>query len=150
MAGQLKLPEQNSVILVGRLTRDPLVRFTPKGQAVASFDIAVIRRYKDSTSGEWKDDTCFVPIVVWGPSAERCRDRLKKGSPVHVEGRLSMDEWTDKTGQKRKTMQVISRRLQVLAAADSAAPGEEPAADIEQPARTPAEPAAEITDDVPF
>ncbi len=149
MAGQLKLPEQNSVILVGRLTRDPLVRFTPKGQAVASFDIAVNRRYKDSTSGEWKDDTCFVPIVVWGPSAERCRDRLKKGSPVHVEGRLSMDEWTDKTGQKRKTMQVISRRLQVLAAADSAT-GEEPAADIEQPARTPAEPAAEITDDVPF
>jgi len=152
MAATIRLPEQNQVLLVGRLTRDPDVRFTQKGQAWARFDIAVNRRYKDTSSGEWKDKTCFVPIVVWGPAAERCRDRLKKGSPVHVEGQLEMNEWTDKTGLKRKTLQVLTPRLQVLAsefpAGDTA-----PAADNEpQPpqAESQSEPTPEIMDDVPF
>ena len=146
MAMNLRLPEQNQVFIVGRLTRDPDVRFTQKGQAWAKFDVAVNRRYKDTASGEWKDDVCFVPVVVWGPAAERVRDRLKKGSPVHVEGRLSLNEWTDKSGQKRKDLQVISRRLQVLAASENAP--SEPGADIE-PAPPASEP-AEAVDDVPF
>ena len=82
MTGQIRLPEQNLVLLAGRLTRDPNVAFTQKGQAVCRFDIAVNRRYMDNTTNEWKDDVVFVPVVVWGPTAERCKDRVKKGTPV--------------------------------------------------------------------
>ncbi|MFA6583463.1 MAG: single-stranded DNA-binding protein [Elusimicrobiaceae bacterium] len=112
----IRLPEQNQVLLAGRLTRDPEVRFTQSGQALCRFDLAVNRRYKDTASNEWKDDVTFVPVVVWGQVAERCKDKLSKGSPVHVEGRLKMEEWTDKAGQKRKNMVVVSKRLQFLAA----------------------------------
>ncbi|MFH1619724.1 MAG: single-stranded DNA-binding protein [bacterium] len=112
----IKLPEQNQVLLAGRLTHDPDLRFTQKGMAVCHFDMAVNRRFKDPSSGEWKDDTTFVPVTAWGPMAERCKDKVKKGSPVHVEGRLSASEYTDKTGQKRRTMQVVARRIQFLAA----------------------------------
>ena len=115
MTAQIKLPEQNLVLLVGRLTRDPNVTFTQKGQAVCRCDIAVNRRYLDATTNEWKDDTVFVPVVVWGAAAERCKDRVKKGTPVQVEGRLTSSEYTDKnTGQTRKTMQVTARRIQIL------------------------------------
>lgn len=110
----LRLPEQNSVTLVGRLTRDPEVRVTGKGQAVCNIDIAVNRRYKDVSSGEWKDDTSFIPVVVWGDSANRCGDRLKKGHPVHVEGRLRSRNWETKEGQKRTTLEVVARRVQFL------------------------------------
>ncbi len=109
----LRLPEQNSVTLVGRLTRDPEVRFTAKGQAVCRIDIAVNRRYKD-TAGTWQDDTSFVPIVVWGEAASRCGERLKKGLAVHVEGRLQSRQWETKEGQKRNTLEVIARRVQFL------------------------------------
>lgn len=115
MTAQIKLPEQNLVLLVGRLTRDPNVAFTQKGQAVCRCDIAVNRRYLDATTNEWKDDTVFVPVVVWGAAAERCKDRVKKGTPVQVEGRLTSSEYTDKTtGQTRKSMQVTARRIQIL------------------------------------
>ena len=115
MTGQIRLPEQNLVLLAGRLTRDPNVAFTQKGQAVCRFDIAVNRRYMDNTTNEWKDDVVFVPVVVWGAAAERCKDRVKKGTPVQVEGRLTSSEYTDKnTGQTRKSMQVTARRIQIL------------------------------------
>ncbi|HOX21902.1 MAG TPA: single-stranded DNA-binding protein [Elusimicrobiales bacterium] len=139
----IRLPEQNQVLLVGRLTRDPEVRYTQKGQAVARFDIAVNRRWKDPT-GEWKEDTTFVTVVAWGPMAERCKDKLKKGLPVHVEGRLSMDEYTDKTGQKRRTLQVVARRIQFLAQATGGGAG----ADNQEGAAPVA--AQEEADDVPF
>ena len=151
MTAIIRLPEQNQVFLVGRLTRDPDVRFTQKGQSVCRFDIAVNRRYKDATSGEWKDDVTFVPVVVWGPAAERCKDRLKKGSPVHVEGRLSASEYVDKTGQKRKSMQVVSRRLQFLAYTQSPAQSAEPQAAHEaEPAAVEDTSSAGELDDVPF
>ena len=102
MSAAIKLPEQNIVLLVGRVTRDPNVSFTQKGQAVCRCDIAVNRRYLDATTNEWKDDTVFVPVVVWGAAADRCKDRVKKGTPVSVEGRLTLSEYTDKTtGQTR-------------------------------------------------
>jgi len=110
----LRLPEQNSVTLVGRLTRDPELRFTTKGSAMCRFDLAVNRRYKDATSGEWKDDTSFLPVVVWGDAANRCGERLKKGLPVHVEGRLQSRNWETKEGQKRTSIEVIARRVQFL------------------------------------
>lgn len=111
----LKLPEQNSVIITGRLTRDPDVSHTQKGSAVCAFDVAVNRRYLDKTSNEWKDDVSFIPVVAWGVIAERCKDKLKKGSPVHVEGRLASGQYTGKDGLNRKTLKVVANRIQFLA-----------------------------------
>lgn len=115
MPAQLRIPEQNIVLLVGRLTRDPFVAFTQKGQAVCRCSIAVGRRYLDKTTNDWKEDVVYVPIVIWGAAAERCKDRIRKGTPISVEGRLTMDEYTDKTtGQTRKTLQVTANRVQIL------------------------------------
>ena len=110
----IKVPELNYVCLSGRLTRDPEQRFTGKGQGVTSFDVAVNRRYKDAVSGDWKDNVVFVPISVWGPMADRCKERLRKGSPVLVEGNLVSSEYTDKSGQKRKIIRVNARHVQFL------------------------------------
>lgn len=118
----LRLPEQNSVTLVGRLTRDPEVRFTQKGQAMCRFDIAVNRRYKDGT-GNWTDDVSYIPVVVWGDAASRCGERLKKGLPVHVDGRLQSRSWETKEGQKRTSIEVIARRVQFLSRAAGAGEG---------------------------
>ncbi|MBI4057128.1 MAG: single-stranded DNA-binding protein [Elusimicrobia bacterium] len=113
----LKLPEQNQVLLIGRLTQDPELRFTNNHTPVCSFRLAMNRRYKDTSSGEWKEEATFVPIVVWRNAAERCKEKLKKGSPVQVEGRLRSREYEDKTGQKRGVLEVEARRIQFLAAA---------------------------------
>jgi len=110
----LRLLQLNDVRLVGRLTRDPEVRYTPKGQAVARLDLAVNRRYKDSL-GEWREEASFVPVTVWREAAERCRERLKKGSPLYVEGRLRSTSWETKDGQKRSGLEVEAYRLQFLA-----------------------------------
>jgi single-strand DNA-binding protein len=102
-------------MLVGRLTRDPELRRTSTGKAVCSFDIAISRRMKDQATGEWKDaDPTFVPVIVWGDQAERCGERLKKGVPVHVEGRLQTNKWEGTDGQKRSRLEVIASRVQFL------------------------------------
>jgi single-strand DNA-binding protein len=93
---------------------------TQKGQSVCGFDVAVNRRYLDSASGEWKDDVAFVPVSVFGQQADRVKDRLKKGVPVMVEGRINMNEFTDKSGQARKVLRVIANRVQILQSAQSA------------------------------
>src|SRR5579862_8297373 len=134
---QLRLLQLNDVRLVGRLTRDPEVRYTPKGQAVARLDVAVNRRYKDGT-GEWREDTTFVPITVWREAAERCRERLKKGSPLYVEGRLRSTSWETKDGQKRSGLEVEAYRLQFLAKMT----GEESGGETAEPAGGSDEPAA--------
>jgi single-strand DNA-binding protein len=111
----IRLPEQNSVIMVGRLTRDPDLRRTGTGKAVCSFDIAISRRIKNSVTGEWKDaDPTFVPVIVWGEQAERCGERLKKGSPVHVEGRLQTSKWEGNDGTKRSRLEAVASRVQIL------------------------------------
>lgn len=151
MPAQLRLPEQNVVLLVGRLTRDPNVAFTQKGQAVCRCDIAVNRRYMDKTTNEWKDDVVYVPIVIWGAAADRCKDRLKKGTPISVEGRLTSSEYTDKTtGQTRRSLQVTASRVQILefgaagASSYSDSEGVSPAVKDDVPTTDVAE------DDVPF
>jgi single-strand DNA-binding protein len=110
----LRLLQLNDIRLVGRLTRDPEVRYTPKGVAVAKIDIAVNRRFKD-TLGEWREEATFVPVTVWREAAERCREKLKKGSPIYVEGRLRSTSWETKDGQKRSGLEVEAYRLQFLA-----------------------------------
>jgi single-strand DNA-binding protein len=102
-------------MIIGRLTRDPEIRRTSAGKAVCSFDIAISRRMKDPATGEWKDaDPTFVPVIVWGDQAERCGERLKKGVPVHVEGRLQTNKWESQDGQKRSRLEVIAQRVQFL------------------------------------
>src|SRR5436190_21386130 len=151
----LRLLQLNDVRLVGRLTRDPEVRYTPRGQAVCRLDIAVNRRFKDST-GEWREEATFVPVTVWREAAERCRERLKKGSAGYVEGRLKSSSWETKDGQKRSGIDVEAYRLQFLtkAAVEESAEGSEPG-EAEAPAGTP-EPAGVAaegqasSDDIPF
>jgi single-strand DNA-binding protein len=116
---EIRLPEQNTVLLTGRLTRDAELKYTAGGVAVCNFSIAVNRRYKDPKSGEWKDDTSYVDIAVWRDAAERCGKILKKGSPVHVEGRLRSSSFEGKDGTKRTKLEVEARRVQILEKASS-------------------------------
>ncbi|MDD2523917.1 MAG: single-stranded DNA-binding protein [Endomicrobiia bacterium] len=110
-----QLPQQNSVILVGRLTRDPELKRTSTAKSVCRFDIAISRRFKDAATGEWKDsDPTYVPTIVWGDQAERCADKLKKGMPVHVEGRLQTSSWQAADGTKKSRLEVVASRVQFL------------------------------------
>jgi len=109
----LRLPSINRVTLVGRLTRDPELRYIPSGAAVISFSIAVNRRYK-AQDGEWKEDTTFVNVVAWQALAERLNETLKKGSPVFVEGSLTSRTWETQDGQKRSIVEVRALRVQSL------------------------------------
>ena len=120
MAAELRLPEQNTVLLTGRLTRDPELKYTANGTAMCRFGLAVNRRYKDPKSGEWKDDTTFVNCVIWREAGERVGKSVKKGAPVHVEGRLRSYDFQDKEGNKRSGIEVEARRVQILEKASSA------------------------------
>lgn len=145
----IRIPEQNQVIITGRLTRDPQTAYTQKGSAVCYFDIAVNRRYKDTVSQEWKDDVTYVPVTAWGPMADRCKEKLKKGSPVHVEGRLASSEYTDKKGEKRKSLKIVAKRVQFLAAAskEESAPDAQGSEGVEESAEKASESGI---DEVPF
>lgn len=103
----------NKVFLIGNLTRDPELRYVPSGTAVASFGLATNRTYK-SSSGEKKQETCFVRVVVWGRTAEICGEYLSKGSPVFVEGRLQYRAWDSPNGEKRNTLEVRAERIQFI------------------------------------
>src|SRR5688572_17338721 len=110
----LRLHSLNDVKLVGRLTKDPELRFTTQGTPVCRFRLAVGRSFKDKNSSEWREEVAFVPCNVWRESAERCQSRLKKGSPVFVEGRLKSHEWQTKEGQKRHDLEVEISKIQFL------------------------------------
>jgi single-strand DNA-binding protein len=104
----------NKVILLGNLTRDPEVRYTPKGTAVADLGLAVNRTYT-ADNGEKREEVTFVDVTFWGRTAEVAGEYLKKGRPVFVEGRLQLDSWDDKTsGQKRTKLKVIGENMQML------------------------------------
>ena len=101
-------------MLIGNLTRDPEVRYTPKGSAVADLAIAVNRNYT-AESGEKREEVTYVDIVLWAKLAELAGQYLKKGRPVFIEGRLQMDQWEDKqTGQKRSRLRVVGENMQFL------------------------------------
>ena len=104
----------NKVFLIGNLTRDPELRYTPQGTAVAKLGLAVNRRWKDK-AGEQKEEVCFITVVSWDKQAEVCNQYLRKGSPLFVEGRLQFHSWEDKaTGQKRSVIEVRAERVQFL------------------------------------
>ena len=104
----------NKVLLMGNLTKDPELRYTPKGTAVGDLGLAVNRRVKDANDN-WTDETTFVDITVWGNTAENAQKYLSKGRGVFVEGRLQLDTWEDKTsGQKRSKLKIVAETLQFL------------------------------------
>lgn len=121
----LKVPRVNYVLISGRLTDDPQMNFTSKGTPVAKFRIASSRMYKDSTTGDWKEDTLFIDVKTFGQLAERCHKRLSKGSPVLLEGRLNYRSWETQDKQKRSLVEIIGLRIQFLEK-QTVGTGEEP------------------------
>jgi single-strand DNA-binding protein len=119
----------NKVFLLGNLTRDPEVRYTPKGSAVADLGIAVNRQYT-LDNGEKREEVTFVDVTFWGRTAEVAGEYLKKGRSVFIEGRLQLDTWDDKTsGQKRSKLKVIGEMMQMLGSrpgGGGGGPSEEP------------------------
>ncbi|MFZ2655327.1 MAG: single-stranded DNA-binding protein [Victivallales bacterium] len=104
----------NKVLLIGNLTKDPELRYTPQGSAICDFRIAVNRQYMTS-DGQKKEEVSFIDINVWGRQAETCNRFIKKGSQVFVEGRLKLDSWQDKeTGKNRSRLFVVAERIQFL------------------------------------
>ena len=102
----------NKVILMGNLTRDPEVRFTPSGTPVANFRIAVNHRYKQGA--EMKDDVCYIDIVVFGKQAESCGQYINKGDSVLIDGRLQQRRWETEDGQKRSKVEVVAQSVNFM------------------------------------
>lgn len=107
------MADMNKVILIGNLTRDPQLRRTPSGTAVADVGLAVSDNYKNR-EGQLVERVCFVDVVVWGRQAETTEQYLKKGSPALIEGRLVYDSWENDKGEKRSRLKVQAERVQFL------------------------------------
>lgn len=155
----------NKVMLIGNLTRDPEIRYTPKGTAVTDIGLAV-NRVTTGDNGERQEETTFVDVTLWGRTAEIAGQYLAKGRPVFIEGRLQMDQWQDKaSGQTRSKLKVVGEAMQLLGgrgegqgggpAGGGSAPREfsesRPSAPASRPPRTnEAPPSVEEEDDIPF
>ncbi len=113
----------NKVLLIGNLTRDPEIRYTPQGTAVANLGLAVSRKFRDKAQ-ELREEVCFITVVVWSKMAEICNQYLHKGSPVFVEGRLTLRSWEDNTGKKRNVIEVRAERVQFLGKSNQGASGQ--------------------------
>src|SRR5580693_2391806 len=134
------MPSFNRVIIAGNLTRDPELRYTPKGSAVANFSLAVNRTWKNE-AGESKEEVTFIDIEAWGRQAEVIAQYMRKGRPLLVEGRLKLDTWEDKnTHQKQSKLKVV---LESFSFIDSKGTDAGPApASAEAPRRSAPPPAA--------
>ncbi len=150
----------NKVILIGNLTRDPELRYTPKGTAIAKIGLAINRSWRDA-NGELKEEVTFVDVDAFGKQAETLGNYMKKGRPIMVEGRLKLDTWEDKqTNQKRSKLGVVMEAFQFLdyKGGDEASGGTRPrpsagaaaAAPPPSAAATESEDAPPSEDDVPF
>jgi len=146
----LRLGSLNYVVLLGRVTMDPDLRYTPKGTAVLGFRIALNRRYKDQASGEWKDQPYYFSVNVWGQQAERLGETMKRGSAVLIEGELRSRSWESQSGEKRSAIEINARRVQVLdkTYGEGQGPAPQPPAGPEEDAPEAAAPDA--LDDIPF
>ncbi len=100
----------NKAMIIGNLGRDPEMRYTPSGQAVTQFTVAVNRNFKGQ-NGEWQEETEWFRVVVWGQQAERAAEHLRKGNKVYIEGRLQTRQWEDQTGQKRYTTELVANQV---------------------------------------
>ncbi len=133
----------NKVILVGNLGRDPELRYTPQGTPVCSFTMATNERRKDK-AGEMQDHTTWFRVTLWGRQAETASQYLTKGRQVYIEGRLRVEEWTDRDGKPRHTLEVHATDMQFIGSrADEGAA-------VRPPAGEPAEQHDVSDDDIPF
>lgn len=143
----------NKVLLLGRLTRDPELRYTPSGTAVADFGLAVSRAYK-TAEGEKKESVTFVDITVWAKKAEICAEYLSKGRQVIVEGRLELDSWETQDGQKRSKLKVVAEDVQFIGSAPGGGArgerGGKAAAEAGAPSEGAEKAAEAAADDIPF
>lgn len=143
----------NRVILVGNLTRDPELRFTPNNTPVTEVGLAVNDRRK-SASGEWVEETTFIDVTLWGRTAEVATEYLNKGSSVLIEGRLKLDTW-EKDGKKNSKLRVVGERMQMLGGRGGSQDGggggrPRAAAKSAAPAAGPDDTEAPPDDDIPF
>lgn len=114
----------NKVMLIGNVTRDPEIKYTPKGSAVADLGLAINRSYTNQ-GGEKVEETTFVDVELWGRLAEIAGEYAKKGRPIFIEGRLRIDSWEDKqSGQKRSRLKVVGEGLQLLGTRQGGGGGE--------------------------
>lgn len=120
----------NRVVLVGNVTRDPEVRFTQGGTAVADLGLAMNDRRKGA-DGAWIEEVTFVDVTLWGRTAEVAKEYVHKGHPVLIEGRLKLDSWVDQAGQKRNKLKVVGERLQMLGTKDGG--GSKPQSEYSEP-----------------
>ncbi len=146
------MPNYNKVMLMGNLTRDIEVKFTPNNQAVANIGLAVNRRYR-TKEGEDREETTFVDCEAWGRTAEIMQKYLTKGRPVFIEGRLKLDQWQDKEGNKRSKLRVVVENFVFVDSRGSGGDGGGGQAPVPQHAGAPAgdtphQPISE--DDIPF
>jgi single-strand DNA-binding protein len=124
------MPNANLVVLMGHLTADPELRYTPQGAAVCDFTIASNRRYTKE-DGEKQEEVVFVDVTAWRRQAETCAEYLKKGSCAHVEGRLVQESWEDKeTGKKRSKLKIVANSVQFVGGGSK---DDEPAPEAEPP-----------------
>src|SRR5256885_9478409 len=140
----------NKIILVGNLGRDPELRYTPQGTPVCSFSLATDERRKDRNTGENNDVTTWFRVTLWGRQAETASQYLTKGRPVYIEGRLRVEEWTDRDGKPRHTLEVHATDMQFIGGAGGAGRAEEQHGE-RAPAAEPATGQPDLAeDDVPF
>jgi single-strand DNA-binding protein len=129
----------NSVIIVGNVTRDPELKYTPKGMAIARIGLAINRKFAGE-DGQQREEVTFVDVDAFGKQAETIGQHVRKGSSLLVDGRLKLDEWTDKqSGQKRTKLGVVLEGFQFLGKKDDSAPQGQPA---QRPTRQPNPPQA--------
>jgi single-strand DNA-binding protein len=141
----LKLVEVNKVLLSGRLTQDPELRYTPSGVAVTTLRMAVNSTFF-SKDREKREEVCYINVVAWRRQAETCVEYLRKGSPAFIEGRLQSRNWETQDGQKRSTIEVQADRVQFLEWGGDRERA--PSSSGSEPAPPP--PAGDDMDDIPF
>ena len=116
----------NKVILIGNLTRDPQIKYTPGGTAIAELGMAIGRKWFDKTTNQQKEETTFVDVTLFGKQAEVAGQYLAKGRPVMIEGRLQLDSWEDReTGHKRSKLRVVGENLVLMGGKRDEGSGEE-------------------------
>ena len=140
----------NKVILMGNITRDPDVRYTPSGSAVTELGLAVNRSWFDKQSNSKKEETTFVDVTVWGKTAEIAGEYLAKGRSVLIEGRLQMDQWDDReTGKKRSKLKVVCENMTMVGGRSNG--GQAPQQQDQTPSYAPPTDGALFDDsDIPF
>lgn len=108
------MPNLNRVMLMGNLTRDPELRYTPNNTAVANLGMAINRKWFNKQTNESQEETTFVDMEAWGRTAEVLNQYLKKGRPLYVEGRLKLDQWQDKDGGNRSKLKIVIESFEFL------------------------------------